>query len=44
MDVKATHLDGGKYHLGDQEALRAAGFTADAIRVESQFLAAKTLL
>ena len=40
-DVLARHLDGGNYHVGDQEALRAAGFTADAIRVEGQIAAAK---
>ena len=40
-DVLARHLDGGRYHVGDQEALRAAGFTADANRVESEIAAAK---
>jgi len=40
-DVLARHLDGGKYHIGDQEALRSAGFTADAARVEGEILAAK---
>ena len=38
-DVLARHLDGGRYNVGDQEALRAAGFTADAIRVESEIAA-----
>ena len=40
-DVLGRHLDGGKYHVGDQTALRAAGFTADAARVEGEILAAK---
>ena len=40
-DVLARHLDGGRYNVGDQTALRAAGFTADAARVEGQILAAK---
>ena len=35
-DVLARHLDGGRYHVGDQEALRAAGFTAEAIRIEAE--------
>ena len=41
-DVLERHLDGGRYNVGDQTALRAAGFTADAIKVEGQILAAKT--
>ncbi len=40
-DVLERHLDGGRYNIGDQTALRAAGFTADAARVEGQILAAK---
>ena len=40
-DVLGRHLDGGKYHVGDQTALRAAGFTADAARVEGEILAAQ---
>ena len=40
-DVLARHLDGGRYNVGDEVALRAAGFTADAIRVEGQIAAAK---
>ena len=40
-DVLERHLDGGRYNVGDQTALRAAGFTADAARVEGQILAAK---
>jgi len=40
-DVLARHLDGGKYHVGDQTALRSAGFTADAARVEGEILAAQ---
>ena len=40
-DVLARHLDGGEYHVGDQTALRNAGFTADATIVEGQILAAK---
>ena len=40
-DVLARHLEGGKYHIGDQAALRAAGFTADAARVEGEILAAQ---
>ena len=40
-DVLARHLDGGRYHIGDQAALRAAGFTADAARVEGEILAAQ---
>ena len=43
-DVLARHLDGGRYNVGDQTALRAAGFTADAARVEGQILAAKNKL
>ena len=43
-DVLARHLDGGRYNVGDQTALRAAGFTADAARVEGQILAAKKKL
>ena len=35
-DVLARHLDGGRYHVGDQEALRNAGFVADANSVEAQ--------
>ena len=38
-DVLARHLDGGKYHVGDQTALWAAGFTADAARIEGEILA-----
>jgi len=40
-DVLGRYLDGGNYHVGDQEALRAAGFTADAARVEGQIAAGK---
>ena len=40
-DVLARHLDGGRYNVGDQTALRAAGFTADAARVEGEILAAQ---
>ena len=40
-DVLARHLDGGKYWAGDETALRAAGFTADAARVEGEILAAQ---
>ena len=40
-DVLERHLDGGRYNVGDQAALRAAGFTADAARVEGQILAAQ---
>ena len=40
-DVLERHLDGGRYNIGDQEALRAAGFTADAARVEGEILAAQ---
>ena len=40
-DVLARHLEGGKYHVGDQAALRAAGFTADATRIEGEILAAR---
>ena len=40
-DVLARHLDGGRYHIGDQAALRAAGFTADATRIEGEILAAR---
>ena len=40
-DVLARHLDGGRYNVGDEVALRAAGFTADAARVEGQIAAAK---
>ena len=40
-DVLERHLDGGRYNVGDQTALRAAGFTADAARVEGQILAAQ---
>ena len=43
-DVLVRHLDGGKYHVGDQEALRAAGFTADAARVEGEIAAARQLM
>ena len=43
-DVLERHLDGGRYNVGDQAALRAAGFTADAARVEGQILAAKNKL
>ena len=30
------YLDGGRYHVGDQTALRSAGFFADANRVEAE--------
>ena len=40
-DVLERHLDGGRYNVGDQTALRAAGFTADAARVEGEILAAQ---
>ena len=40
-DVLERHLDGGRYNIGDQTALRAAGFTADAARVEGEILAAQ---
>ena len=40
-DVLARHLDGGRYNVGDEVALRAAGFTADATRVEGEILAAR---
>jgi|TARA_A100001388_G_scaffold245449_1_gene203967 hypothetical protein len=40
-DVLERHLDGGRYNIGDEVALRAAGFTADAARIEGQILAAK---
>ena len=40
-DVLARHLDGGRYNVGDQTALRQAGFTADAARVEGEILAAQ---
>ena len=39
-DVLSRYLKGGKYHVGDQEALRASGFTAEANRVESEIAAA----
>ena len=35
-DVLARHLDGGRYHVGDEVALRRAGFVSDANRVEAQ--------
>ena len=40
-DVLARHLDGGRYNVGDEVALRNAGFVADAIRVEGEIAAAK---
>ncbi len=40
-DVEARMNDGGRYNIGDEVALRAAGFTADAARIEGQILAAK---
>ena len=40
-DVLARHLDGGRYNVGDEVALRAAGFMADAARVEAEIAAAK---
>ncbi len=43
-DVLARHLDGGRYNVGDEVALRAAGFTADAARIEGQILAAKNMI
>ena len=43
-DVLERHLDGGRYNIGDEVALRAAGFTADAARIEGQILAAKNKL
>ena len=35
-DVLGRYLKGGRYHVGDQEALRNSGFIADANRVEAQ--------
>ena len=35
-DVLGRYLDGGKYHVGDQEALRASGLIADANSIEAQ--------
>ena len=40
-DVLARHLDGGRYNVGDQTALRAAGFTADAARLEGEIYKAR---
>ena len=40
-DVLERHLDGGRYNIGDEVALRAAGFTADAARLEAEIYKAR---
>ena len=40
-DVEARMNDGGRYNIGDEVALRAAGFTADAARLEGEIYKAR---
>ena len=40
-DVEARMNDGGRYNIGDEVALRAAGFTADAARLEAEIYKAR---
>jgi hypothetical protein len=40
-DVEARMNDGGRYNIGDEVALRNAGFTADAARLEGEIYKAR---
>ena len=40
-DVEERMIEGKRYNIGDEVALRAAGFTADAAELEGKILAAR---